>query len=88
MKKGRKPSKASLDRRTRQVRTCANSATALSTESDLARVAREVGMPPGVVAAVERDIEEQIKEFTAAVHDFYLNPRRKPGKRRPKRIRK
>jgi hypothetical protein len=40
-------------------------------ESNLARVAREVGMPPEVVVDVERQIDEYIAGYKAAFHDFW-----------------
>lgn len=41
-------------------------------ESTLARVAREVGLPPNVVVDVERQIDEHIAEYKAAFHDFWI----------------
>jgi hypothetical protein len=40
-------------------------------ESPLARVAREIGMPPEVVADVERQIEEYVADYEAAFHEFW-----------------
>lgn len=51
-----------------------------SRESDLAHVAREIGMPPEVVLDVERQIDEYIAEYKAAFHAFHaaeLAPRKR-----------
>ena len=87
VKKGNKLSKVSLNSRARKVGTRPDKAKAASTkkpESELARVARKIGMPREVVATVEQEIEEYIDEFTAAIHDFYSNRRKKLRRRKAK----
>ena len=51
---------------------------------NLDRVAREVGMPPEVVADIERQIDEYIADYKAAFHAFHA-AKLAPRKRRERR---
>lgn len=46
-------------------------------ESDLARIARKIGMPPEVVTDVERQIDRYITDYETGI-------RKHLGKRKPK----